>query len=781
MITKISKLKDFGIFYDYSWDKDLPEFKRFNLIFGWNRSGKTSISRILASLEKNVTYDKEKFKRYPQDGVFEIKSSDGITIKSADVTKTKIPIKVFNQDFIEDNISFDPSETCNPIVYISEEDIESKKLLDKHKIERIPLHKTFESATKERLQKEEIKNSFLTSLGREVANAVFDKSYNKVKAESKINEVGIDNFNNKVLSDKEKKEFESISKSDPRKELQLIQKPQIKFLQYDSLDKIYNAVKALLEKQIVSETIERLKVNLDLNKWTKEGYDLQISQNEFEKCLFCRNSLQPDFLSTLSKHFSEDYRKMQELIMFYNDNLKNIEFYEVELENPELYTDLKSEYKNKAEELNKVIIKIKSWLQFSIIAVLDKKYKDPFNIEVVELLNKPDLLDQSFFDRIDELNKIISKHNESVKNHPLKVKEAKERIELHTISVALGEQDFKKINIDLEEVEQKEKFAKNEVDKLDTEIQKLENKTSNIGKAIKEINNHLEDFFGKVEIELKLDKDNKGYLIIRNGKPASNLSEGEKTAIAFSYFIAKVREKDNKVKDSIIFIDDPISSLDSNFIYHCFALITTQFQDVSQLFISTHNFQLLNLTKEWLLKKNNQISKDNEKRRLSGAPLKIMPAEFFMIENFHDGGIRKAKLISLDNTIKKYKSEYHYLFSLLNRFKDADIDYADFYTIGNVARRFFDIYSDFKIPDLRDQKQKMESIVKDLNSDKEKISAVEWNKAYKLINEYSHNSDPTSSIEHKDKIECKDAINIILRIVQESDPKHFEILEKTLI
>lgn len=97
----------------------------------------------------------------------------------------------------------------------------------------------------------------------------------------------------------------------------------------------------------------------------------------------------------------------------------------------------------------------------------------------------------------------------------------------------------------------------------------------------------------------------------------------------------------------------------------------------------------------------------------------------------------------------------------------------------------FGIFHDFswktEIPDSRDQKQKMEAIVKESNEGKaenEKISDPDWNKAYKLVNEFSHNSDPTSTIEHKDKSESKDAIKILLNIIKESDPKHYEILTK---
>ena len=52
MITKITKLNNFGIFHDYKWNKEIPEFKKFNLIYGCNRSGKTTVSRIFSACEK---------------------------------------------------------------------------------------------------------------------------------------------------------------------------------------------------------------------------------------------------------------------------------------------------------------------------------------------------------------------------------------------------------------------------------------------------------------------------------------------------------------------------------------------------------------------------------------------------------------------------------------------------------------------------------------------------------------------------------------------------------
>ena len=108
MINKISKLKNFGIFHDFSWKAELPEFKKFNLIYGWNRSGKTTISRAFASCEKKCVYDEEKFKQYPENGEFEIRVSNNTTIKNTNVSTNSLPVKVFNKDFIDENISFDP-------------------------------------------------------------------------------------------------------------------------------------------------------------------------------------------------------------------------------------------------------------------------------------------------------------------------------------------------------------------------------------------------------------------------------------------------------------------------------------------------------------------------------------------------------------------------------------------------------------------------------------------------------------------------------------------------
>ena len=224
----------------------------------------------------------------------------------------------------------------------------------------------------------------------------------------------------------------------------------------------------------------------------------------------------------------------------------------------------------------------------------------------------------------------------------------------------------------------------------------------------------------------------------------------------------------------MIIIDDPISSFDSNFIYHCFSLIKNHFKDAEQLIISTHNFEFFNLVKDWFEQKYRDVESDN-KKIANGSDKKPIPCEFYMFENIIEDDKRCASIVPLEETLRKFKSEYHFLFSRLKKFiAEGTLDYADFYTIGNIARRFLEIYTNFKIPTTGDLKSRLDQL------DTKTVSETEKDKVYRLIQEFSHAHDPASTIEHKDKSEIQSAIQVLMKIVEESDEKHFQFLTKSL-
>ena len=719
------------------------------------------------------------FIQYPTNGEFEIKTDNGAISHSNCQNGTK-QIKVFNRDFIEENVSFDPTNSSNPIVYVSEEDIESSKRLKALQEKVTALVIKYESVKRERKKSGKAEDVFRISTASNIKNIVGNlkvndkyRDYNKGIVKTTIEEIGIENFSKLSDADFEKKK--KFISGDPQGKQPPLSKFDFSF-SYDGkslggFTEEFCEVSKLLKRKIVAETIDRFKADPILNKWAQHGFKLHNTKDEKKKCLFCQNELSAGFLDSLSRHFSSDYEELQSDIKSFIASLEGLKPAKVPEMNQGLYPDLQDEYKNHTKELNRIVGELDTWTD-EAVKNLNEKYDNPLS-EVSGPQSPADfsaLCDK----KIEDINTVINEHNTKVENHEQAVKQAKEELEKHLIADAIEEQNYSKTKSEIDKSIEAEKEAKQAVYANNQEISKLEKETSNIGKAVQKINKHLEEFFGRKEILLELDDSKKGYIIQRDGDEAHNLSEGEKNAIAFSYFIVKTQESGFNVNEGIIVIDDPISSFDSNFIFHCFSLIRNHFTEAEQLIISTHNFQFFNLVKNWFEQKNRNVESDNKKVS-NGSDKKLIPCEFFMFENIIENDKRCASIVPLEETLRKFKSEYHFLFSRLKKFITVDtLDYADFYTIGNIARRFLEIYTNFKIPTTGDLNSKVNQL--DTNT----VSETEKDKVYNLIQEFSHGHDPTSTIEHKDKNEIQSAIQILMKIVKESDEKHFQSLTKSL-
>ena len=119
-INRIGHLRNCRVFRDFTWPTDLEDFARFNLIYGWNGSGKTTISRILRDLE---------LRRPPTIGDvrLSIRNQDirGIAFPSGST-----PIRVFNRDFVNENVFPASGGQVPPILIFGKENIEKQKQLE---------------------------------------------------------------------------------------------------------------------------------------------------------------------------------------------------------------------------------------------------------------------------------------------------------------------------------------------------------------------------------------------------------------------------------------------------------------------------------------------------------------------------------------------------------------------------------------------------------------------------------------------------------------------------
>lgn len=67
MIKSINKIKNFGLFKDFKWNSNIPNFSQYNLIYGWNYSGKATLSRMFRCIESKLLhseYEKHFSKEY---------------------------------------------------------------------------------------------------------------------------------------------------------------------------------------------------------------------------------------------------------------------------------------------------------------------------------------------------------------------------------------------------------------------------------------------------------------------------------------------------------------------------------------------------------------------------------------------------------------------------------------------------------------------------------------------------------------------------------------------
>lgn len=173
MIVKINKLKNFGIYKNFTWHPSIPPFTHFNLIYGWNYSGKTTLSRAFRCLELGYIHNVG-----PEEDVeFEFESIDG-SKHSHDFT-TRNLVRVFNQDFIKENLKWDIQDDIHPIVILGEENIELQNQLAAERINLSSLEALLPNAIAKRAAEQDSINNSLTNKARDIAHTLRLTPFNR--------------------------------------------------------------------------------------------------------------------------------------------------------------------------------------------------------------------------------------------------------------------------------------------------------------------------------------------------------------------------------------------------------------------------------------------------------------------------------------------------------------------------------------------------------------------------------------------------------------------------
>ena len=306
-IERIYKVKNHRIFSGFAWPQDLLDFKEKNLFYGWNGTGKSTLSNLLRSIEKQAPIS---------EGQVEF-VIDGNKVDGANLTTAQgLPqVRVFNKGFIADNV-FTSHGAVAPIFFLGEENIEKQKQVEKLKgdidlaekegrekeAEKRRLEKTLDDFKKERAKS--IKDLLSSSGGNNPYNNYDKRSY-QVKCDELLK-----------LSDAEQtaKVLDESDLDAQKKKKESTPLPKINILKFDFPDtrQLTDQVVALLKKTVVSAVIETLKNDTELAGWVKTGL-AKHKKDSSNDCLFCGQPLPDGRIQELDAHFNDKYNAFERM------------------------------------------------------------------------------------------------------------------------------------------------------------------------------------------------------------------------------------------------------------------------------------------------------------------------------------------------------------------------------------------------------------------------------------------------------------------------------------
>lgn len=719
MISKITQIKDFGSFKDFHWD-GIEDFNKINLFFGWNYAGKTTLSRIFSSYERCENQYKGSH--------FSIEV-DGQNIDDGDLDAIS-NIHVFNTDFIQRNIKWNSSEV-ESFAIIGEESNELKNKIDeleKQLYEKESLLKATKDIVNETNKQ---KDKFETDLARTIKTNLKMPNYNKTKLLANLSDIS-DDINDSILSDDcVQKDMKIINNDDVKEKIYPLS------IKLRNLNNDYQIIHELCEKTISSERIQELIDNEKLSKWVQDGLPLNEGSSH---CRFCGSLLDRSIIDRYHQHFSNEYKNLLADITNERNALCRVDY--PVLVKEQFYPELRSDFIQCEKKIRKIIDDYNNNISV-LMGMLDKKIANIFDSVICEPFNYD--IDTS---PIDEYNSVIAKNSETTDTFQKSKNEALSRLMKHIIADAIANSDYDAWKETVTEKNSIIDDIRNEITEIENELHDLKVKISNVDKAADCINSILEDYFNKNDIILV--HENERFYLYRQGERAEKLSEGEQTAIAFSYFLARLRESD--ISDQIIFIDDPISSLDSNHLFLTYSMIVDLFYkneslSCKQLFISTHNYEFFRFLFE-VFDRNDKSS--------------------YLIKRVNNNGNHASTLENLPKVFSDYDSEYTYLFSRMIDFKNnPNNNFDQLYDIPNIVRKILDAYCQFRF-----QKKFMKSgnhLFSNTN---------DFQRVYKFVNHKSHTRTDGLMI-LPDLSECKDVVGIVISTIENNDKEHYDcVLEK---
>ncbi len=617
MAINIKKIKSLKAFCGLD-TIEMGEFKHYNVIFGNNGCGKTSLTRAFELLiPKNKHIEKYRTISADKSPSIEFECEDGSykIEPNSDIGVPPFKVEIYNSDFLHNNA---PLNSEFGLKKLDDDTIILEGSVLGEETKEINQLKDFREKVEKRQKKikdeNDIENTLIAKQKSEIKK--YDEEIEKIrkKMTSKtiqiaLDEIGINNFY-KVSKDKFKyqedaltnleKDFneldEAMKKFDGLKEMELPKddqtiKDKLKFLFSFDIDKEAGKVSEKIKEHISKVGREFIEKGIKLQK--------EMPDNA---CPFCTQEIPHEIIQEYTSYFNEEVKKFNQdslemsgtLKKYFNQwNIKEI------LQSFEKFEPfMKKDFSKNKESLEKALEQIK--------VSLEKLQKEVDKKEGVKNEKKFQEIDKKLL----EIQENIQKHVNETRKILNEKKKQKEKLE--KLKTELKEARIKKAKYDSYDWQKIKKEAEIKLsvlnrghERLNCLLEKIDNKLKKLYEQkrpdIEAINSYLKALnLPKYSLHeyyrIVLNSD-----VLENSKAEMILSDGEKTTLAFAYFLARLKlfYKKEDLKKLVVVIDDPISSLDEQRIYNTSDIVSKINQELAgealkdedkvQVFVLTHN------------------------------------------------------------------------------------------------------------------------------------------------------------------------------------------------
>lgn len=813
MLTKVTKSSNIGSNGTFLVDPDISDFSDHCIIYGANGSGKTTFSSAcwLFSDSINDELSEEIQRKLAKDGDKQLDLEIEYDGKKSKLGKSYHPIQVFNSEFVAQHV-FDGKQTH---LKQFKEGIVTAGQIKTPEIERIEKEQASLSDELDHIDDEKeriIGQSELTKKG--LSEELNTKTIGIRMPAINVPAVFSDTKPSTGLRDLKEALATHYSSYEKNKEQGALAEDtalisegfETNFADFSSNIKslIGTELKDVASDKVKEQILQSSKVALkhsSAQQWHEDGLTLLRHRTEDKECPLCATRIEniEEIIEDYQTFFSDEQSKLEE-------KLTRAGGYLAQSKN-EL-----TQAKEKAGELKRIAADYKDIIGKVEVEKYETTIRRHINVindtsdilvkKTKNVLYKPSKADNEVFEKIsasvkatNELLERLEEKRESLyeKLHDAKfdqvalsrtIKElflvkVDEEIVIDNYFSEHGYKTPKSISgglsfysyLDDREIEVRRLCKENE-----RELKKL---LASLKQESKLVNSYLKLLsIDKFEI-LMGTKDDDIEIVYKSGgsKMASDnsLSDGEKSSLAFAYFLSKIRHEivDNtdpkvKIEDVTVIIDDPVSSLDEDRLFSTALVIRDEFsQTCKQLIVLSHNLLFLkfmsNVLKQKDIDRNDYI--------LENSKLSVLPAT---MRNFHTSYFYKlTKIIEYNDGVLKHDEVKDYL--------------------PNYARTVLETFLSFKFCRLKGDSNKYESaglpqLIRTLGGytgslqTHQKVNGLDHTNVQSELEKINRKLDPEShgtpqditDFEYLSENELKSIAEKILSIIQFIDAIHMQ-------